>query len=204
MSKKFKLPIFLRILAALFLLFILTLSYTAFFILQNATFDNKYHSDAIIILGSRTRANDSYNPCLYERVNHGVNLYKAGLAKKIIVSGGYNPDDRYFEAEDMRKIALSLGAKDQDILLEKKSTSTFENLSFSKSLMTSQGLKSSIIVTEAYHSPRANLIAQKLEMIHSVSPTTNTPCWNSGVFHINYFLIRDAAALIQYVIQSRI
>lgn len=120
------------------------------------------------------------------------------------MSGGFNPDDHYFEAVDMRQIALSLGAKDQDILMEKSSHSTYENLYYSEQIMKNSGFKSAIIVTEAYHSPRANLIAEKLKIDHSVSPTTSTPCWNSGVAHINYFLIRDAAALILYVFQSKI
>jgi uncharacterized SAM-binding protein YcdF (DUF218 family) len=155
-------------------------------------------------LGSRTKLNNSYNPCLYNRVVHGVNLHKSGYANKIIVSGGFNPDDQYFEADDMAKIALSLGAKKENVIIEKKSTSTYENLLYSRKIMSDKGLKTSIIVTEAYHSPRANLIAQKLKMVHSVSPTTNTPCWNSGIGHVNYYLLRDAAALILYVFQSKI
>lgn len=175
------------------------------FVLTHATFDNKTKSDAIIVLGSRTRdPKGNPNPCLLSRVEHGVTLYKKGYGSKIIVAGGYNPDDHYTEADEMKGFAIALGAKPEDVLEETKSTSTFENLENSKTILKQHNLETVIIVTEAYHSPRADLIAQKLNIEHTVSPTTDTPCWNEGINHINFFLLRDSAALIVYKIEGKI
>ncbi len=181
------------------LVFIGTLTY----ITKRAVIDNKIISDAIIILGSRTHSNETANPCLVARIKHGVDLYHQGYASKIILAGGYNPDDKLIEAEEMKKLTLALGVTEEDVLLESKSTSTQENLVFSNKIMSDNGLTRAIIVTEPYHSPRADLVADKVGITHTVSPAVKSPCWTN--FALGWFpLLRDTAALIDYKIKGRL
>ncbi|OGG18383.1 hypothetical protein A2721_00350 [Candidatus Gottesmanbacteria bacterium RIFCSPHIGHO2_01_FULL_47_48] len=147
------------------------------YILARAETDTKVKSDAIIVLGSRS---------------------------KILVAGGYNPDDHLTEAVEMAKYAEVAGAKVDDLILETKSTSTYENLLFSQKTLRSLGLDSVIIVSEPYHLPRADLIAQKLNVKHTVSPATNSPCWNEGLAHINFYSLRDASALVYYKLTGKV
>ena len=48
------------------------------------------------------------------------------------MSGGADKEDNANEAESMRKIAIEAGIPSEDILIENKSTSTYENFAFSK------------------------------------------------------------------------
>lgn len=187
----------------IFLTSLAAFSISTAYILAHALTDNKTKSNAIIVLGSRTRSGSGFNPCLLARVRHGVNLYKQNYASKIIVSGGYNPDDNYIESEDMKKIAVQFGADEKDILQEKKSTSTFENLLYSKSVMKKNNITSLIIISEPYHLPRADLIAQKLQIPHTVSPATQSPCWQT-TGNLSPYLLRDSAALLLYKLQGKI
>jgi len=173
------------------------------FVAVNAEKDNSIKSDSIIVLGAKSIKDGRSNPCLIARVEHAVDLYKNGMAKKIILSGGTDKEDGVNEAETMQKIALDLGVKQEDIILEKNSTSTYENILFSKKIMSENGLKTSIIVTEPFHSPRAGLIAQKLNVNHSISPAKKSACWKPFNY-ISFNILREPFAILEYLIKGEI
>ncbi len=66
-------------------------------------------------------------------------LYKKGLSKKIIFSGGYGKvtKDKFQKQEAViyKEIAMKEGIREEDIYLEKESSNTFENFLFSKRIM---------------------------------------------------------------------
>lgn len=96
-----------------------------------------------------------------ERVVFGVRLYKAGYGKKIIMSGG----PYYWNstcARIMRKHALYLGVSEDEILLEERSTTTYENATYILSLIANQGFGSAIVVTSPYHTRRTRIIFEQL------------------------------------------
>lgn len=94
------------------------------YIQSKAVQDTKAKSDAILVLGgSAIGGLDCFgpicqqgfvpqahlNPCLVARVNHAVMLYKAGLAPKILMSGGTDKETNVNEAEIMKNIAVQAG-----------------------------------------------------------------------------------------------
>lgn len=96
-------------------------------------------SDVIIVLSGDTG-----------RVEYGVRLYQMGNAKKLLLSGS--------GSRSMKRQAMSLGVTEDHILVENKSHSTFENAQNSLKIVQSQGYKSAILVTSAYHTKRASII----------------------------------------------
>jgi len=98
-----------------------------------------------------------------------------GSHPKIIVSGGQGPDELVSEAFAMKKYLLSQNLPDEDILMEDKSTTTYENLKFSKVIMDNTKKKySCVFVTNDYHVFRASIFARKtgLNAHGSGSPTS--------------------------------
>lgn len=170
---------------------------------KNVLIDNKKRSEAILVLGAKSYKGDSYNPCLVARVSHAVDLYKQGFAKKIIMSGGTDQEDQKNEALTMKEIAQGLHIPEKDIILEKNSHSTYENILFSKKIMQNNVIQSVIIVTEPFHSPRAVLIAQKDGLDFSVSPTTTSQCWQRWTYGSRFFL-REPFAIMYYFLKGRI
>ena len=158
--------------------------------------DNAIKSDVIIVLGAKAYTGDNFNPCLYSRVSHAVDLYNQGFASQIIMSGGDDAPGGPNEALAMKEMAMEQGVPGENILIERKSTSTHENLKFSKTLMEENNLTSAIIVTEKFHNYRANMVAVELKITHTVSPTTSS-CWNRYKFFSRYFL-REPFVLIYY------
>jgi uncharacterized SAM-binding protein YcdF (DUF218 family) len=177
---------------------------SAFMILYALTFvwlaiqikDDARVSDAVIVLGSRVNYNNHLNPCLVARVEHGARLVQSGLAKSLIVSGGTDVEDGANEASAMRDMALNAGISSEQIILEPKATSTFENLEFSKVILEQKNLKSVIVVTEPYHMPRAAMIARKLGLDFSSSPAPESACWSRWK-HFSRFFLREPFAVLE-------
>jgi uncharacterized SAM-binding protein YcdF (DUF218 family) len=170
---------------------------------KNVYLDNRKKSDVILVLGAKSYKGDTYNPCLVARVQHAADLYKLGFGKKIIMSGGDDREDNRNEAQTMKQIALGMNVPETAIVLEKKSTSSFENVMFSRSIMHDQDLSSVIIVTEPFHSPRASLVAKKAALNYSVSPTLTSQCWLRWKYGSRFFL-REPFAIIGYFLQGKI
>ncbi len=95
---------------------------------------------------------DSLKRCLL-----AVEVYRQGEAMPIVVSGGKpyasfpGPDC----ASAMRDFLLQLGVKDSDILVERLSTTTYENAVECRKLLAERKMDKIILVTNASHLVRA-------------------------------------------------
>lgn len=83
---------------------------------------------------------------------------------KVIVSGGKGLHEKKVEAELMRNYLINRGINPDNIIVEDKSSSTYENFIFSKSLIK-PGIKKIYIVTNAFHTFRAKMIAKRTGFI---------------------------------------
>lgn len=93
-----------------------------------------------------------------------VKLYRLGIIKHILVSGGNGKtDDNHFREGAWVKGELkTFGIPDSLIFVEDKSNNTQENALYSKQILDSQNLKPPyLLITSAYHMPRAALMFQK-------------------------------------------
>lgn len=82
---------------------------------------------------------------------------------KLILSGGQGEGEIISEAEAMRIFLVENGIKGERLLLEEVSTSTYENLLYSKELMPST-VHGATIITSDYHLARARKIAKTLDL----------------------------------------
>lgn len=183
---------------------------TAIYIGLNVYKDTSTAADVIIVLGAKSYKDGTYNPCLEARVDHAVSLYNQGIAPTLLMTGGPDEEDGSKEGETMRKIAVERGVPPEHILVESASTSTYENMILSKKLLNSGSYSSIIVVTEPFHSPRAELTAKKVfqsgtkgERSVYVSPATQSPCWTRWTFLSRYFL-REPFALLYYIVSGRV
>ncbi len=114
--------------------------------------------DCILVLGCKVRPDGSLSALLSDRVNRGVELYFAGAAPKILMSGDHGKED-YNEPLAMKKAAEEQGVRGEDIFLDHAGFSTYESLYRAKEIF---GAKKIIIVTQEYHLPRALHLAKAL------------------------------------------
>jgi len=130
-------------------------------------------ADAAIVLGAAVWG-ERLSPVFQERVNHAINLYRAKRVRKIIFTGGRGNADEETEAEAARRFAISEGVAPEDILSEDKSTSTYENLAFTKPIVEANGIKTVLLVSDPLHLKRSVEIAKSFnyEVYPSPTPTT--------------------------------
>ena len=125
----------------------------------------KYDKDFIIILGSQIRSDGSLTPLLKARVDKaidfGLNQYK-NTNKEImyIPSGGKGSDEVIPEAKAIENYLISKGINKNSIIIEDKSTNTFENMRYSKNKINKINTNGKIIFsTTNYHVFRSGMIA---------------------------------------------
>ncbi|KRA41495.1 YdcF family protein [Pseudoxanthomonas sp. Root630] len=155
----------------LLLLALLWLLGVAAYIIWVGQRDDAARADAIIVLGAA--AYDAKpSPVFEERIRHGIDLYKRGLAPTLIFTGGYGGTGaRFSESQVARRYALRQGVPDKAILIESLSRNTHENLRQASQVMQQHNLHKVIIVSDPLHMARALRISQDLGIRAVGSPT---------------------------------
>ncbi|MFK8037538.1 MAG: YdcF family protein [Crocinitomicaceae bacterium] len=127
-------------------------------------------SDVAIVLGAGT----SYgilSPVFKERVNHGIYLYKKKLITKIIFTGGIGKNQDVADSQIAKDYAIRKGVIPSDILIEKHSLYTHENLMEAKLIMDSLRFSTALIVSDPLHMKRSIELAYSAKILCEPSPT---------------------------------
>ena len=109
-----------------------------------------------------------------------------------VVSGGQGEGEDISEAEAMRRYLADKGVTQGRILMEDRSTSTWENLTFSKQIIEESGGDPSrvAVVSSAYHLYRAKRMAAALGMAaEGLASSDGFPVYMAGMY------IREALAV---------
>ncbi len=120
--------------------------------------DDAVPSDCIVVLGAKAHGLEP-GRVLRARLEQAQKAYEQGLGGKILVCGGKGTDETVSEAEAMAAYLKAQGVPDEDILLEKDSRNTRENLRFAKRIMEANGYQTCVLVTSDYHMMRARMLA---------------------------------------------
>ena len=119
--------------------------------------------DCMVILGAGI-IGERPSLVLTSRLNAAVDYLKTRENIPVIVSGGQGPGETITEAEAMYRYLVRRGIKEDRIWKEETSTSTFENLSFSRQLMEKNGIDTGsakvAVVSNEFHLYRAKRIAE--------------------------------------------
>lgn len=165
---------FLRLCLRVLLLAVVWLLGVAAWIVHVGNRDEAGPADAIVVLGAA--AYDAVpSPVFEARIEHGLDLYRAGHAPTLIFTGGYGgATARFSEAQVARRYALRHDVPDSAILIESRSRTTLENLVEARQLMQAHDLRRVIIVSDPLHMARALRAARRLGIDAVGSPTPST------------------------------
>jgi uncharacterized SAM-binding protein YcdF (DUF218 family) len=89
------------------------------------------------------------------RMKVAIELYRAGVAPRILLSGGGSTVP---EAEVMRRLALAAGIPESALLVEAVSRNTHENAIQAARLLGACGMTEVVLVTDRYHALRAHIL----------------------------------------------
>jgi len=110
----------------------------------------------IVVLGYGPPVDAAGKPVdeLTRRVAKGVELYQAGLAPKLIMTGGNTYRD-YYESAVMKQVAVEMGVPAEAVLEEREAMDTIGNARYSAAIMRRNGWDRCILVSSPYHLKRA-------------------------------------------------
>jgi SanA protein len=134
-----------------------------------------------IVFGAGLLRNGTATPVLEDRVKTASNLYFAGKVEKILMSGDNRFVD-YNEPAVMRDLAISLGVPIEAIVLDFAGRRTYDTCYRAKAIF---GLSKAILVTQAFHLPRAIYLCNQLG-VESVGVEADLHVYrNSAVIYWN-------------------
>lgn len=115
----------------------------------------------LIVLGCKVNG-DTPSLALQKRIDEAAEYLLQNPTVQVIVSGGQGADEWISEAEAMKIQLIEKGVSAERIIMEDRSTSTIENLEFSKKILLEKDLGTDvIIVTEGYHMLRAQTLSKR-------------------------------------------
>lgn len=156
----------------------------------------------IVVLGGsysadpRVDAASHLGEAAVARLVGGIELHREAPGSKLILSGGPPA-----QADSMAQVALSLGVKEQDIILETKSRNTEEEALYIAPIV---GKEPFLLVTSASHMPRAMGLFKKLQMNPIAAPTDflakRTSGWSPNDLYPGYYGLYEAErAVYEYL-----
>ena len=113
-------------------------------------------ADYILVLGASIIDNAYPSHMLEDRILTAVELYNAGAAEKIVMSGDHRADD-YNEPQVMCDYAVSCGVPREAIELDHRGISTYDSMHRMADLAPGSRV---IVVTQRYHLYRAIYIGR--------------------------------------------
>ena len=179
---------------------------TTFFVVVNGAMliiamDKNYEkTDVVMVLGAGLDG-DKVSKTLKTRLDGAIDyVSKEDGYDFIIVSGGQGHDELISEAEAMRRYLVDAGIPNERIVLEDKSTSTFENFKFSRSIIE-ENTKKDIdtlnvkVFTNGFHCLRSYFLGKRLGYGELSTFGTSTPPSLTP-----YYYFREVFALVKSIV----
>ena len=114
--------------------------------------------DCILVLGCKVHDNGAPSAMLEDRLRRGTELFQAGAAPKLLMSGDHGTVT-YNEVQAMKQYAIDKGIASSDVFMDHAGFSTYESIYRAKEVFQAQKI---IIVTQEYHLYRALYVANAL------------------------------------------
>jgi uncharacterized SAM-binding protein YcdF (DUF218 family) len=158
--------------------------------------DTTRPADAIVVLGA-AQYDGKPSPVLRARVDHAIQLWRRGLAPRLIVTGGTGPGDTTSEAAVERRYAMSNGIPDSAILVENQGRNTSESLRRVVQMLPADR-RTVILVSDPFHMLRLSILARRFGLRPRTSPTKTSPISANRSAYWRYTLQESMKAPIAF------
>lgn len=118
----------------------------------------EFDADCILVLGAGIKDEETPSDMLKDRLDVGIELYKQGVAKRILLSGD-NGQVEHNEIHVMLSYTRQAGVPVEDIFCDHAGFSTYDSMHRAGSIFD---VERAVVVTQQYHEYRALYIGKKL------------------------------------------
>ena len=163
--------------------------------------DDQRPADAIVVMGA-AQYDGRPSPVFAARLDHAVVLFRAGLAPRLIVTGGRAAGDRTTEAASAMAYAIAHGVPSEAILVEDGSRTTVESVRAVADIMRANGLSTAVFVSDRPHMLRVLRMATDDGITAWGSPTRTSPIETDLSGRVDA-TVHELGALAQYFLAGR-
>ena len=171
-------------------------AYATFRVWAQGERDDRRPADAIVVLGA-AQYDGRPSPLFAARLDHAVELYEAGIAPRLILTGGKATGDRTTEAASAAAYAIRHGVPHEAILLDEQSRTTLESIRAVGDLLRSNDLEGAVFVSDRPHMLRVLRMAADDGIAAWGSPTATSPIERDPARQLDATL-HELGALAQY------
>lgn len=147
--------------------------------------DQRRPADAIVVLGA-AQYNGRPSPVLRSRLDHALQLYREGLAPRIVVTGGVGRGDTTSEATAARNYLLHRKVPARAVIAQPHGRSTQASMTAVAGWLEAAHLKRVILVSDPFHMFRLRLEARRTNLEAYTSPTESSPISDNPVLELRY------------------
>ena len=127
-------------------------------------------ADLAVVLGA-AQYDGTPSGALAGRLERAAQLYHEGLGGAIVVTGGNQAGDRTTEAMTGFAYLRDRGVPEEALVVENRSTNTWEQLLATELILAERGLSSTILVSDPSHCRRLLDTAAELGIAADVAPS---------------------------------
>lgn len=147
--------------------------------------DERVSADTIVVLGA-AQYNGRPSPVLRARLDHALQLYRLGLAKIIVVTGGIGTGDRVSEATVGHRYLRQQSVPDSALVVRADGRTTAESMHSVAEWMAERELKRVLLVSDPFHMARLKLEARRVHLEPYTSPTPTSPILKGSRAEMRY------------------
>lgn len=140
-----------------------------------------------LVLGAGLRKDGLPTPALRDRVMTAVDLYKAGIVQKLLMSGD-NRFVNYNEPAAMKTLAIRSGVPAEDIVLDYAGRRTYDSCYRAKEIF---GVQRAVIVSQTFHLDRALFLCDAMG-IPAVGVSADRAAYGPA---LRWWELREVAAI---------
>jgi len=167
-----------------------------------SSIDQAQPSGSIVVLGA-AQYDGRPSPVLRARLDHAIDLWKRGMGKVVVFTGGQAYGDTTSEAEVGRSYALKHGVPDSVILLETKGRTTRESMLAVADTLGTRGINSAILVSDPFHMLRLSITGRRFGLKTYTSPTRTSPISPNREKRLRYMLGESIKAPLAFLFERK-
>jgi uncharacterized SAM-binding protein YcdF (DUF218 family) len=188
----------LKILGAVLAVILVYIGVTFVQVWLTSRANDPHHADAIVVFG--TAANYlTPAPDLEARLERALDLYQAGLATVVAVTGGKRPGDKYTEGQiSATWLETQLHGVPKDAIVIGGGADSWDNVGSIASSLRSRGVHTVLVVTDPFHEDRAMAIVSSYGFSPSPTPSEHSPI--RGVEELGYLIKESVEVAVGRII----
>ncbi len=164
-------------------------------VVQVAGRDERATADAIIVLGAAQYDGDP-SPVLRARLDHAAQLYRDGVAPRVVTIGGGQVGDATTEGQAGAAYLAATGIDPAALTAVGAGGDTLASLRAADEVLAEHGWSSVVLVTDPAHSARSALMARDLGWTVQTSPVREGPAVRDDVR--TAYLLRETLGVLYY------